>query len=93
MQMSIGMRALLVVSGTALLGAAYFLYLNVQPFPPTIARVIPLAWLAGAVFAGALAVRAVKSGTGRTAAGLALALNIPNLVFAALFTMAALMGG
>ena len=37
--------------------------------------------------------RALRSNNNRVAAGLALALNIPNLVFAAVFSMAALMGG
>jgi hypothetical protein len=87
------MRALLLVLGSAVLGAVYFLYLNVEPFPPGIVRLVPIAWLAGAVIGGVLAIRALRSSHNRVAAGLALTLDIPNLVFAALFSMGALMGG
>ena len=90
---SSGMRALLLVLGSAVPGAAYFLYLNAEPFPPDIVRLVPLVWLAGAVAGGVLAARTLRSSDNRVAAGLALALSIPNLVFAALFSMGALLGG
>ena len=92
-QISSGMRALLLVLGSAVLGAVYFLYLNAEPFPPGIMRLVPIAWLASAVVGGVLAARALRSNNNRVAAGLALALDIPNSVFAAVFSMAALMGG
>ena len=91
--MSNGIRGLLVVLGSAVLGAVYFSYLNADPFPPDIVRLVPIVWLAGAVLGGVLAVRALISGNNRMAAGLALAMNIPNSVFAAVFSMAALVGG
>jgi hypothetical protein len=91
-QMSNGMRALLLVLGSAVLGAVYFSYLKAEPFPPDIVRIVPIVWLAGAVVGGRLAARALRSNDNRVAAGLALALSIPNSVFAALFSMAALMG-
>ena len=91
-QMSNGMRALLLVMGSAVLGAVYFAYLNAEPFPPDIVRLVPIAWFVGAVLGGVLAARAFRSNSNKVAAGLALALNIPNSVFAALFSMAALMG-
>jgi hypothetical protein len=87
------MRALLLVLGSAVLGAVYFLYLNAEPFPPDIVRLVPIAWLAGAVAGGVLAARALRNNHNRVAAWLALALDIPNLVFAALFSMGALLGG
>ena len=90
--MSNGMRALVLVMGSAVLGAMYFSYLNAEPFPPDIVRLVPIAWLVGALLGGVLAARALRSNSNRVAAGLALALNIPNAVFAALFSMAALMG-
>lgn len=92
-QISNGRRALLLVVGSAVLGAVYFLYLNAEPFPPDIVRLAPIAWLAGAVAGGVFAARALRSRNNRVAAGLALALSIPSSVFAALFSMAALMGG
>ena len=92
-QISNGMRSLLLVLGSAMLGIVYFLYLKAEPFPPGIVRLVPIVWLAGAVVGGVLAARALQSNKNRVAAGLALALNIPNLIFAAVFSMAALMGG
>ena len=91
-QMSNGMRALLVVLGSALLGAVYVSYLKAEPFPPDIVRLVPIVWLAGAMAGGVLAARALTSSKNRVAAGLALALDIPNSGFAAVFSMAALMG-
>jgi hypothetical protein len=71
----------------------YFLYLYAEPFPPDIVRLVPIVWLAGALVGGVLAARALRSNNNRVAAGLALVLDIPNSVFAALFSMGALMGG
>lgn len=91
-QMSNGMRALLLVVGSALLGAVYFSYLNAEPFPPDIVRLVPIAWLAVAVLGGMHAARALRSNGNKVAAALALVLSVPNAVFASLFSMAALMG-
>ena len=63
------MRALLLVLGSAVLGAVYFLYLNAEPFPPAIVRLVPIVWLAGAVAGGVLAVRALRSNNNRVAGG------------------------
>ncbi|MDH5821885.1 hypothetical protein QFW77_02600 [Luteimonas sp. RD2P54] len=71
---------------------AWFVYLGAQQFPPDLARLVPIAWLAGAVVAGVLAVRALRGSDGRPAAGLALAVSVPSAVFAAVFSLAALMG-
>ena len=92
MTASNGPRALLLVACSALLGAIYFGYLNAQPFPPDIVRFVPVAWLAGSIAGGLLATRALKSDSNRIAAILALLLDVPNTVFAVLFTVAALMG-
>lgn len=84
-------RALFLVMNSAVLGVLYFSYLNAEPFPPDIARLVPIAWLAGAVLGGVLAVRAFRSNRS-TVAVLALVLNVPNLLLAAVFSLAALMG-
>ncbi len=91
-RMSTGTRALILVTGSGVMGAVYFLYLTAEPFPPDIVRLIPLAWLVGAIRGGVLVARALRTSSNRLAAGLALVLDIPNSVFAALFSMAALMG-
>ena len=90
--MSNGMRALLLVLGSAVLGAAYFSYIHTTPFPPDIVRLVPIVWLACALAAPVLAARAWRNNNNRVAAGLALALSIPNSVLAATFSTAALMG-
>ena len=91
-RMSTGTRALLLVVSSAVVGAIYFQYLTAEPFPPDIVRIVPIAWLVGSLLGGALATRALRTGGNRLAAGLALALDIPSSVFAAVFSLAALMG-
>ena len=91
-QLSNGARALLLVMGSGVIGGIYFLYLNAEPFPPDIVRLVPIAWLAGAVLGSVLAARALRRPGNKLLAGLALALSLPNTVLAALFSMAALMG-
>ena len=91
-RLSSGMRALLLVVGAAVFGAAYVLYLKTEPFPSDIVRIIPFAWLAGSIVGATLATRALRSGGNRPAAGLAFALSMPNTALAALYAMAALMG-
>ena len=87
------MRALPYVGGSAVLGAAYFLYLSLEPFPPDVARAVPIAWLATSAYGAWLAVRDVRRPAGRVVSALTLALSVPNVLFAAVFAMAAVMGG
>ena len=87
-----GARALLLAMSSAVVGGAYAFYLRTTEFPPDIARVVPILWLAGAVLAGVWAVRALGTHRNRLAAGLALVLAATSAVFAAVFLMAALMG-
>ncbi len=91
-RMTTGARALVLVTCSGVMSAAYFVYLTAEPFPPDIVRLIPLVWLVGALRGGVLVARALRTASNRLAAGLALVLNIPNAVFAALFSVAALMG-
>ena len=87
-----GARALLLAMGCAVVGGAYAFYLRSTEFPPDIARVVPMLWLALSVLAGAWAVRALGTQRNRLAAGSALVLAATSAVFAAVFLMAALMG-
>ena len=91
-RMTRGTRALLIVTSASVVGAAYFLYLTAKPFPPDFVRLVPIAWLVGSLLGGVLAARALKPNGTRLAAGLALALAIPSSVFAAAFSLAALVG-
>lgn len=90
--MSTGWRALLVVAGSALLGASYFLYLRAEPFPPDMARLIPVTWLAGTLYGGVLAARGLARDRQRVAAIATLALAVPSALLAIVFTLAALLG-
>jgi hypothetical protein len=87
-----GVRALLLTVGSGLVGGIYFSYLNAEPFPPDIVRLVPIAWFVAAVYGGVWAARGFQAPGNRLTAGLALALSVPNALFAALFSMAALMG-
>jgi hypothetical protein len=89
---SSGLRALLLTIGSGVLGGVYFSYLKAEPFPPDIVRLVPIAWFAAAVVGAILATRAVGRPGSKVVAGLALALSLPNAVFAGVFSMAALMG-
>ena len=89
--MSKGGRALLVVLSSSA-GAAYFSYLTAVPFPPGIVRLVPLAWFAACVAGWVWSIRALRAGDGRSLPIVALALNVPNTMFAAIFLLAAIMG-
>jgi len=91
--MANGGRALLVVLASSAVGAAYFSYLTAVPFPPEIVRLVPLAWSAACVVGWVWSFRALRTSEGRTLPILALALNLPNTIFAAIFLLAAMMGG
>ena len=91
-QMSNGGRALLVVLASSVVGAAYFSYLTAVPFPPAIARLVPPAWFAACVAGWAWAIRALRTGERKPLPIVALALNLPNTMVAAIFLLAAMMG-
>ncbi len=90
--MSDGMRALLLVAGSALAGLGYVLYIKAEPFPPAVARLVPMAWLAGSVQGGCRAARTLRHSEDGVAAGLAFALHVPSAILAAIFSLGALMG-
>ncbi len=91
--MSNGGRALLVVLASSAIGAAYFSYLTAVPCPPEIVRLVPLAWFVACITGWMWSIRALRAGDGRSLPIVALALNIPNTMFAAIFLLAAMMGG
>ncbi len=91
--MNQGGRALLVVLASSAVGAAYFSYLTAVPFPPGIVRLIPFAWFAACVVGWVWSIRALRTANGRPLSVVALALNVPNTIFAAIFLLAAMMGG
>src|SRR5688572_14655795 len=80
-----------MVIGSMILGAAYFAYLNAVDFPPDLARAVPLLWLAIAIL-GALRSGRAMAARGRNIPNIVgVALSIPNILLAALFSLGALM--
>ncbi len=90
--MSNGSRALLSVLASSVVGAAYFSYLTAVPFPPQIVRLVPAAWCAACIAGWVWSIRAIRAGDGRSLSVVALALNVPNTMFAVIFLLAAMMG-
>ena len=88
-----GTRALLVVTASSAVGLVYFAYLTAVRFPPDIVRLVPLVWLAACLVGWVTSVRALRSNEGKLLTIAALVLNVPNTTFAAIFFVAALMGG
>lgn len=90
--MSNGLRALLVVLASSAVGAAYFSYLNAVPFPPGTVRFVPLAWFAAGIAGWVWSIQAFRAGDGKSLSIAALALSVPNTMFAVIFLLAAMMG-
>ena len=90
--MNYSTRARLVVVGSATVGALYSGYLGSEPFPPDIVRVVPLLWLAGCATGWVLVVAALRIDSRKLPAIASLVLNVPNTVFAGLYSLAAVMG-
>jgi len=88
-----GRRGLLVVLASSAVGWAYFAYLTAVPFPPAIVRLVPLAWFTACLAGWVWSLRAFRANDGRVLPIAALALNVPNTMFAAIFLLAAMMGG
>ena len=91
--------AIAITLTSAAVGRAYGAYLDATPFPPGRAQFVPVAWLVAALIGLALSswdLLARPRGALATAAlvlgivGLLLAL--PNLAYAAVYTLAAAMG-
>jgi hypothetical protein len=89
--MNHGARALLVIVGSAVVDALYFAYLRSEPFPPDFVRVVPLLWLAGCAIGWTLVVASLRFDSRKLRALVALILNVPNTLFAAIFSLAAVM--
>ncbi len=88
-----GLIAILLTVMSLVLGGAYYAYLVAVAFPPDLVRVVPFIWLAGAFAGLIMGLKAIHANSHRYLGIASLALNVPNIVFAAIFAFAALMGG
>lgn len=86
-------RPLLIVVTSSVVGVAYFGYLTTVPFPPDIVRLVPLVWVAACLAGWVSAVRALRTNASRFLPVATLVLNVPNTALAAVFAIAAVMGG
>jgi len=94
-----GLLALLVTAGSALVGQAYVTHLHATPVLSERARLVPYAWLLGALLGLVLALRTLRWGPWHRRGTLALALGVigvllalPNLAQAALYTVGVMLG-
>jgi hypothetical protein len=86
------MMALLVALVSAVVGAAYFAYLNATPFPPDAARLVPFLWLATAALGISLGIAALRARQSSFLGVGAILTGIASGAFAAIFSLAAVMG-
>ncbi len=94
-----GLIPIAITLASAALGRAYGAYLDATPFPPDRARLVPVACLITALVGLALSCRALLTrprGSLATAAlllgAIGLLLALPNIGYAAVYTLAAAMG-
>lgn len=88
-----GLVALLVTLVSVALGGAYYVYLMYVPFPPDLTRIVPIIWLIGAFTGLILGMVAIRDNSRRYLGSASLILNVPNILLAAIFAFAALVGG
>jgi hypothetical protein len=84
---------MLIAGASIAIGASYFAYLNATSFPPDLARLIPLVWLAVAVAGISLGITAIRARRQVYLGVAGILLGLPSVAFAAIFAMAAAMGG
>ncbi len=89
----LGLIALLVAVASLALGGIYYAYLVAVPSPPDWVRIVALIWLAGALAGLLLGLAAILANARRHLGIAALVLSIPSVPLAAIFALAALMGG
>ena len=77
---------------SVLVGLGYYSYLKAVPFPSDWVRIVPLLWLIGAVSGAVWAVKSLRASTFRILAAVLLALAVPNILLALIFSLAAAMG-
>ncbi len=88
-----GGLALLMTIASLVVGVAYVAYLQAEPFPPNPVGVIAFVWLLGALAGLTLGLMAIVTGPRRLLGGVSALLSLPNVGFAAVFALGALIGG
>lgn len=83
---------ILVTTVSSLIGVAYFTYISNVDFPPDIVRIVPLVWLTGSIAGLIFGFRSLRAGGARHIGILVIVVAIINILFASIFSLAALMG-
>ena len=83
---------ILVTVVSSLIGVAYFAYISNVKFTPDLARIVPMVWLVGAVTGFVLGFRYLRGDGARYIGILVIVVAIINILFASIFSLAALMG-
>lgn len=86
-------KSFVLTAGSSVAGLVYYLYIVATDHPPAALRLVPVMWLAAAVWALVLSAKGIGRTPRSVLAACALALiAFANLAFAGLFALAALMG-
>jgi len=83
---------ILITVASSLIGAVYFTYISSVDFPPNLVRIVPFVWLIGAVIGLMLGFRSLRKRESRYVGIFIIILALINIVFASIFSLAALMG-
>ncbi len=84
--------ALPITIASSVLGAVYYAYLVAVPFPPDTVRIIPVLWLIVALAGLSFGIALTFSEKDRLRGVATVVLSVPNIFFAAIFALGALMG-
>ena len=77
---------------SSVIGVAYFAYISNVNFPSDLARIVPLVWLIGAVAGLIFGFRSFRGDGPRYIGFLVIVAAILNILFASIFSLAALIG-
>lgn len=83
---------ILITAVSSLVGVAYFAYISNVKFPPDVVRFVPLVWIIGSVAGLIFGLRSLRGDGPRYRGLLVIVVAIINILFASIFSLAALMG-
>jgi len=83
---------ILSTMASSLIGVAYFAYISNVDFPPGVVRIVPFAWLLCAIAGIIFGLRSLRDGGSRHVGIPVIVVAIANMLFAGIFSLAALMG-
>lgn len=88
-----GRYAIRVTVASIIVGGLWFAFLEAEPFPPDVTRVVPIIWFTGALVGLVFGLRATFANKDRLRGIVSIVLNVPNMPLSLIFLFAAGMGG